>query len=168
MKTSGIILFAIMICFSVQSYGQKALSRSIKVTNTEEATTSKIQKIGAFGELIKDDKIVTLNKKEVTTLKVKGTQPPKSKAMVFHTAKQISNETGYFIQLHETEKALEINHKVFQEFGNLKVEATPNDVYCYLIGSFVTKDAADKFLNGIILSRYPDAKVVKLKNGKRK
>ena len=40
--------------------------------------------------------------------------------------------------------------------------------YCYFLGSFNTTEGAEKFLNDMISSRYPNAKVVTFKNGKMK
>lgn len=93
--------------------------------------------------------------------------PPKSEAFLFHTAKKITKESGFYIQLVETSDILDKDHKIYQEFGNLRVEENNDDIYCYLIGNFKSKETVDKFLNDIILSRYPEAKVIELKKGKR-
>ena len=86
MKKLSILITVLIMCFSVQVIGQKAMSRSLRITKTEitkevtniEATINKGNTIlGAFGEIIKLEAI-----KEV-----KETNVPTSKAVVFHKAK---------------------------------------------------------------------------------
>ena len=93
--------------------------------------------------------------------------PPVCEALSFHDAKIITNESGFYIQLVETEEILNKEHKIYQEFGNLRVETTLDSKFCYLIGSFSTKEMVDKFLTDIILPRYPEAKAIQFQEGKR-
>lgn len=173
MKGFNIIILVIAIFSSVPSFGQKAMSRSLSVT-VEEATTN--ARVGAFGEVI-EIKEIEAEKQELVPSSTgtsksaeapKRTSVPRSKAVYFHTAKTISEETGYFIELIVSKEILDKEHKIYQEFGNLKVRENKNSEFCYLIGTFVTKDAADKFLNGVILNRYPNAQLVEMKKGKCK
>lgn len=92
--------------------------------------------------------------------------PPKSKAFLFHTAKKITNESGFYIQLLESNQILDKEHKIYQEFGNLRVRQNPEDKYNYLIGNFLSEKSGNKFLKDIILPRYPEAKLIKLSEGK--
>lgn len=93
--------------------------------------------------------------------------PPKSEALLFHDAKIITNESGFFIQLLESNQILDKEHKIYQEFGNLRVESDINGNFHYLIGSFKTKEASESFLKNIILPRYPEAEVAEYQNGKK-
>lgn len=167
-----IVIMNVVISLSINAYGQKAMSRSLSEV---EETTITTAKVGAFGEVIniqKEEDRSSVNEEATTVEKVeeekKTSTPPKSKAVYFHTAKNISKETGYLIELVISKEVLDKEHKIYQEFGNLMVQEDKNLDYCYLIGTFVTKEAAEKFLKGVILNRYPNAKVIELKNGNRK
>lgn len=92
-------------------------------------------------------------------------QAPQNESLLFHSAKEITNESGFFILLVESNDILKKEHRIYQEFGNLRVKSNSESNYNYLIGKFLTKEIGDQFLNDIILSRYPEAKLVKLSEG---
>lgn len=135
-----------MLFATSQTFAQKAINRSIGQTKT---VLTKEIKLGAFGEIIevKNDKL--------------------ENKLYFHAAKEVSKETGFYIQLVVSQEILEKDNILFQDFGNVLIEKTLNPKYCYLIGSFETKVSAQGFMNTIIIERYPNAKLVEFKNGER-
>ena len=145
----------VLLC-ATQVVGQKAMSRSLGSVKTESAENVKY---GAFGEVLE-------TKTTDETEKTEKVNIPVSKAVYFHKAKVITAETGYFIELLTSKEELGIENGIFQEFGNLMVMKDKG--YAYLIGSFTTEETAKKFLEHTILARYPEAKIVLLKNGIRK
>ena len=90
----------------------------------------------------------------------------KQESFLFHSSEEITNESGFFIQLLESNQILKKEHRIYQEFGNLRVKNNSGDSYSYLIGKFLTEETGNKFLNDIILPRYPEAKLIKLNEGK--
>ena len=76
--------------------------------------------------------------------------------------------TGFTIQLTTSMERLADNDALFAEFGDLMMEENTNPRYCYMMGDFRTQDGAEKFLKTVILQRYPEAKVIRYKKGKRK
>jgi hypothetical protein len=175
MKKLNFLFTALMMCFASQMIGQDALTRSLsQAQSTTEITRA--TKTGAFGEVIKADDLpstVTSTPKDsaVRYMDMVETEtktiPPVSKAVIFHDAKVITEELGFYIQLSITTEPLDKTHAIFQEFGNLKVQKTNPSIFCYLIGDFATENTAKKFLENVILVRYPEATVVELKKGER-
>jgi|GEM_PF-1781862 hypothetical protein len=170
MKNSGIIFGIAMMFLSTQVIGQKAISRSLNGTQAAE----KVTKVDASEQVveiskIKAEKAMFSTPEEASASKTIAETifPPKSKIIAFHGAKKISNESDYFIQLSATSEPLSKENSIFQEFGNLKVRENINSNYCYLIGGFKSEKTATSFLNNIIIIRYPEAKVIELKDGER-
>lgn len=75
--------------------------------------------------------------------------------------------TGYKVELFTTQEELSNDHRIFRNYGKVYFDDT-GVAFSYMIGAFVEKDAAEKFLKTVILPRYPDAKVITYKDGKRK
>lgn len=75
--------------------------------------------------------------------------------------------SGYKVEFFVSEKPLHKNHKIFTQHGNIFVQALMNGSVSYLLGDFQELIDAESFLNNVILSRYPDAKVVQFENGLR-
>lgn len=77
---------------------------------------------------------------------------------------------GYKVLLLETDEELDSNDPLFKEFGNLTLEYLPDNEkpYQYLIGDFDNWDGTEKFMELVITPRFPDAKVIKYRKGKRK
>lgn len=172
MKNLSFLFTVLMMGFTSQMIGQEAMTRSLSQTQTTTVTRT-----GAFGEVLsmneeptnnstqKDGTVKYMDMMETET-ETKVT-PPVSKAVIFHGAKAITNESGFYIQLSITTEALDKTHSIFQEFGNLKVQEMEDSIFCYLIGNFTTEAAAQNFLKNVILARYPDAIIVELKKGER-
>ncbi len=73
---------------------------------------------------------------------------------------------GYKIQVHQSSEQLPASHQLFQVFGNLTSEKTPQG-YAYLLGNFKEQKDAELFLKNIIKPRYASAQLVKFENGRR-
>ena len=59
------------------------------------------------------------------------------------------------------------DHKVFKRHGKVYLDDT-GVAFSYMLGEFATKEAAEKFIKTVVRFSYPDAKVIKYKEGKRK
>lgn len=110
--------------------------------------------VGAFGEIVKIE----------PTMKESSINVGIYKRPTYFS----ENFSGYTIQLTTSMERLADNNPLFAEFGDLMVEENTNPRYCYMMGDFRTKDGAEKFLKTVILQRYPEAKVIRYKKGKRK
>lgn len=75
--------------------------------------------------------------------------------------------TGYKVELFTSQDELDNNHKIFKRYGKIFLDDTGTS-FSYMIGSFQYKDAAEKFLNSVIKPTFPEAKVIRYKEGKRK
>ncbi len=114
-----------------------------------EKTTTK--KTGAFGEPV--ERTGTINNA------VKGQ---------YRTAKKIdANFSGYVIQIKSSMDKLDVNDKIFAEFGQILVEENSNPRYIYFVGQFKSKSHAITYLNNIIGERYKDTKIIQFIDGKR-
>lgn len=151
MRILTVLLFSIFCISSLSA--QVDTSEAVKVDMTESSEKGDAA-IGAFGESVKSD-----------------AEAKKSKLSRGYYKKPtaLSEEfTGYTIQLVTSMERLSEDDALFTEFGNLKVEENINPRYCYMLGEFKTKEGAEKFLNTVILQRYPNAKLLYYKKGKRK
>ena len=192
MKYTGIIVIGLVILISSESFAQKAMTRSLRQSSTVVESNVKV---GAFGEVLEVEETsrtierhfdladdANVIEKEATSKEASvesimnimvinerslNQAPPVSEVFSFHSAKIMTNESGFYIELIESDKILDKEHKIYQEFGNLRVNSTLDGDFCYLIGNFASKETVDKFLNDIILPRYPNAKVVSFENGKQ-
>ena len=75
--------------------------------------------------------------------------------------------SGFKVELFTSEAELPNSNIVFEKYGKVYLDATEAN-FSYMIGHFVQKKSAENFLNTVILPRYPDAKIIKYKDGKRK
>lgn len=209
MRYVSFLILVLIVFLSVDTFGQKAMTRSLSQTTQTTSTTKAT--VGAFGEPLEvketievveetskklvrhfdlaEENTINVVEEEVTTVSessksisaVNATEvmvinernpwnvgPPKSEVFLFHHAEIVTNESGFYVQLMESEEILNKEHNIYQEFGNLRIKATINSQFCYLIGSFKTKEACTNFLNNIILPRYPEAKLVEFSEGESK
>lgn len=74
---------------------------------------------------------------------------------------------GYKVEFFVSVEPLPVNHYIFTQHGSIIMEPLQNGGIAYVLGDFSSQYAADKFLNNVILPRYPDAKVIHYKNGER-
>ncbi len=75
---------------------------------------------------------------------------------------------GYKIQILHTMEPIQDNNPVFFKYGCISEEQLNDESYAYSVGTFETEDEAQKFNEKFIQSNYPDAQIVRYKNGKRK
>ncbi|MFK7936272.1 MAG: OmpA family protein [Saprospiraceae bacterium] len=75
--------------------------------------------------------------------------------------------TGYKVQFQYATQELPANHKIFTQHGNIFMDKINNGGVSYMLGDFNKRDTASKFLNNVILMRYPDAQVVYYEDGRR-
>ena len=77
------------------------------------------------------------------------------------------NYGGYRIEFFTSPYELPLSHEIFSQHGRITMEQRKDGSYAYLLGDFEEWRDANKFLNSIILSRYPSARVVRYKRGNR-
>jgi outer membrane protein OmpA-like peptidoglycan-associated protein len=77
------------------------------------------------------------------------------------------NYSGYKIQIVISTYELPLSHEIFSNHGNLLLEETKSGTYAYLLGSFKDEAESSDFLKNVLISRYPNARVVQYLNGKR-
>lgn len=207
MRYINFLIVVLVVTASTDSFGQKAMTRSLSQTKQTKVTTTKTT-LGAFGEIIKTENVMNkvektseeqvrhfdlaeenvvampeakseseiidassnedlMNVMVINERNSRNAAPPKSEAFLFHDAEIITHESGFYIQLIESAEILDKEHDIYQEFGNLRIKATIDGKFCYLIGSFKSKETSNDFLNNIILPRYPKAKVAEFKDGEK-
>ena len=77
--------------------------------------------------------------------------------------------SGFKVELFTSEAELPNSNIVFTKYGKVYLDDNGSATsFSYMIGHFVQKKSAENFLNTAILPKYPDAKVIKYKDGKRK
>lgn len=74
--------------------------------------------------------------------------------------------SGYCVQLLEVDKKLEQEHIIFQYFGEIKIEELDGKFY-YYVGDFKSLVSTEKYMQKVILSRYPGAIVARFAEGMR-
>lgn len=75
--------------------------------------------------------------------------------------------SGYMIEMFTSVDELPNDHEVFKRHGKVFLDDT-GVAFSYMLGEFATEEAAQKFINTVVHYSYPDAKVIKYKEGKRK
>ena len=75
--------------------------------------------------------------------------------------------TGYKVELFTSVDELDNSHSIFKRYGMVYLDDT-GVAFSYMIGEFQGEEAAAKFLRTVIKPLYPEAKVIRYKNGKRK
>ncbi|MEM1320630.1 MAG: OmpA family protein [Bacteroidota bacterium] len=75
--------------------------------------------------------------------------------------------SGYRIEFFNSSYELPPSHEIFKKHGEITVEMKKDGSYAYLLGDFADWRDANKFLNSIMLSQYPNASVVRYKKGNR-
>lgn len=149
MKNITTLVLALMISVSV--FAQiETLEQPIDMS---KSTIKGSAVMGAFGE------IVQINTKPETAI---------SKNIYSKPSYLEEEFTGYSIQLTTSMERLANDNPLFAEFGNLMIEEATNPKYCYMLGEFETKEGAEKFLKFVLSERYPEAKVIRYKEGNRK
>lgn len=75
--------------------------------------------------------------------------------------------TGFMVEFFNSNIELSPGHSIFKQYGQVKMEEKENGEFAYLIGGFNSADEAADFLDKILKTRFPAAKVVTYENGKR-
>ncbi len=75
--------------------------------------------------------------------------------------------TGYKVELFTKENELPNSHEIFRSYGKVFFDDT-GVAFSYMIGSFPNKEGAANYLKTVIKPRFPDAKLITYKEGKRK
>ena len=154
MKNLVIIILAIFFAANVNA--QTEVISNTGAVAVGENTTKGVVKVDAFGEIV--------DKKDI---EIKG--EVKTAVPGFHrTAKPIAVDfTGYTIQMKVSNRELAVDDKLYKEFGSVMVHEMLNPNFVYYVGQFKSQEGAEKYLNTIIASRYPEAVVVKYVAGRR-
>jgi hypothetical protein len=74
--------------------------------------------------------------------------------------------SGYCVQLFESNKELGQEHRIFQHFGEIKIEEFEGKFY-YYVGDFKSIASTEKYMKKVILSRYPNAIIARFSEGVR-
>lgn len=77
------------------------------------------------------------------------------------------NYNGYRIEILSTSEYLNKEHKLFNDYKNIYLEQLPGTKYSYLIGHFKNQSDAQLYVDALLASEYPQAKVVGFAEGKR-
>lgn len=154
-KTLSAAITAIIITLSTFAFASNSTVLKEKnvtyytMSATDTSETGKIG-IGAFGEIMAETKGVGEDVPDYI-------RRPKAFPKGF---------TGYKVEIKTVyNQPLSLNNDLFKEFGGMMIERRTENSYTYLLGEFEDKDAVETYLKKVILSRYPDAKGVKYKNG---
>ncbi len=75
--------------------------------------------------------------------------------------------TGYMVQFFTSPYELPSSHEIFSRHGNITMDQTKDGAYSYLLGDFSNEEDASNFLNSIMKTRYPKARVIRFKRGNR-
>lgn len=154
MKLITTLTFALTLFCTVSMIAQTESQPDRETIDMTQSTAKGSAVIGAFGEIVQ----LPQEKTESTVSK-----------NVYKKPTYFSDYfTGYSIQLTTSMERLADDDKLFSEFGDLMIEEATNPKFCYMMGEFRTKEGAQKFLETVILVRYPDAKVIRYKKGNRK
>ncbi len=76
---------------------------------------------------------------------------------------------GYVVELILAERPLARNHQLFNQFGSVYYDLTPEGKYAYcLLVDFSRRSALEQYVKKMIIHRAPEARVVEYRDGKRK
>lgn len=78
------------------------------------------------------------------------------------------NYTGYKVEFMTSMSELPMSHEMFSRHGNIYKEQRKDGSYAYLLGDFKAETNAYNFLDSIMKERYPNARVIGYKLGRRK
>lgn len=190
MRYLSIMTLTFAIFITIDGFGQKMKSRNLEQTEKSQKTTTIT---GAFGEEIKvanetvksgtvskrhfdiqgekseNENIADIDLMEMITDESYNKSDNESVLIgmsLFHNAKEVTDETGFYIQLLESDEILSKEHRIYKEFGNLRVRWNKEGNYVYLIGNFLTKTTSEAFLQKMIIPEYSEAMLVRLEEGK--
>lgn len=75
--------------------------------------------------------------------------------------------SGFKVELFTSAEELPNSNIIFEKYGKVYLDDNGTS-FSYMIGHFVQKKSAENFLNTVILPKYPNAQVIKYKDGRRK
>lgn len=130
-----------------------------KKTEKETEMPPLEQEKGAFGE-----KESEVNSPKTAKQSIEKKSDPKT---YYIKPKPVSKSfTGFKVELLNAASELDLDNDLFQQFGNIKIEEADGG-FSYLVGEFKNSKSAQRYLENILIDRYPKAQVVYFKNGKR-
>lgn len=108
------------------------------------------------------------NKETLAVAKKEQQQPAITSSYRYHR-KLAKTHTGIVIELMASNLPLERDLAIFKQFGNVFYDKLDEGGYSYVIKTnFTSTEAAQKFLNNIIIHKAPDGRVIEYDEGKRK
>lgn len=75
--------------------------------------------------------------------------------------------TGFKIEVMASSTALPAGHDLFFQHGNIMLEELGEEQFSYTLGDFKTRAEAEKFMEELLIGRYPEAKVAAYVEGVR-
>ena len=151
MKNLATVIFALSIAFTANAQTETLIAASNTAFAADYAEKGAA---GAFGESIA---MFDMMEEEVEEELVAGFK---------RSAKTLDDAfTGITIQLTATDRQLEAGHQIYSTFGGIKVKEMLSPKYCYFLGEFTSVEGAEKFLNDMVIAKFPNAKVVTFKKG---
>ncbi len=108
-----------------------------------------------------------IGEQESMSLIVKETEIAIQPLAAGNTKSLPSDFEGYMIEFFTSNRKLPADHPIFANHGSITLEQTTQGKYAYLLGDFGDWRDANKFLNSIMLSKYPNARIIRYKKGKR-
>lgn len=77
------------------------------------------------------------------------------------------NYSGFLVEIMSDFEPLPNDHQIFQRHGRILMNRKQSGELAYYIGSFPTSEAAQRFMDKMLLPIYPEALVVNFKEGRR-
>lgn len=120
-------------------------------------------KYGAFGELIDDFGVV-----EISTISKNSIPGTRNKANTTKgDAIKQKDENGqiryltFKIEILTTRSPLDLNHPIFELYGNITFNQSSDEGFAYFTGEFDSEMEANLFLKEYVANKYPKARIVK-------
>lgn len=149
-----------------------------RLENQQTPTPSQTKEEEKLEEKIKDNnkEKTVLSPKEATNSVKKENSKKEGEIVVEQKVKPIATKkivalaadyTGYMIEILANKKELAATNEIFTKFSILTTEHLSDGNIAYLAGDFKTIEEAQHFFNKNVKSRYPKAKIIAYKAGKR-
>ncbi len=141
------------------------------ITSTENPKETIIlgEPIGGTGKVVSGSDIENMMNEQATKPESKIIEEQKvATNAVSLKLKSISKDfNGYSVEVISAISKLPKSHSLFTQYGNLILEQTKDGKYAYLLGQFSQEKDAKSFLENIVAPRYPKAKIIQYRNGRR-
>ncbi len=147
-----------------------------EIKESGESKENKESKRNGNEEQKSEEKIIP-SEIAAETAKVETNISPKKEGKILtenkikpSTARKISpfvaGYTGFMIEVLTSDKEVAASNEIFTKFATLTLENREKGI-AYLVGDFKTKTDAELFFNENVRKRYPKAKIIEYKAGKR-